>query len=264
MKKEAKRSQEQKEKQACPSLGLREHLRQIPIKRIVMHLARIPWKKTAKLLGVFSRRVLLPLCSLLLCIALLVSGFAIVISSAVCHKTRDRIVTVEQLHKMDTTFDYILVLGCRVYEDGSLSHMLTDRVKTAVSLYEAGLCDTLIMSGDHQSDAYNEVDPMKAAAEAAGIPQEAILTDPLGLSTYDSIARLSALYEGKRVLIVTQSYHLYRALYVAEKLGLEAYGVSADLRSYVGQIKYDVREVAARCKDVFYAEARPLAVGLEE
>ena len=105
---------------------------------------------------------------------------------------------------------------------------------------------------------------MKAAAEAAGIPQEAILTDPLGLSTYDSIARLSALYEGKRVLIVTQSYHLYRALYVAERLGLEAYGVSADLRSYVGQIKYDVREVAARCKDVFYAEVKPVAVGLEE
>ena len=142
--------------------------------------------------------------------------------------------------------------------------MLSDRVQTSIALYEAGFCDKILMSGDHKDQYYNEVDPMKEVAVASGVPEEEILIDPLGLSTYDSIVRLARLYKGKRVLIVTQSYHLYRALYVADKVGLNAYGVSADLRSYRGQFKYDLREILARCKDVFYAEARPSAVGLEE
>ena len=90
-----------------------------------------------------------------------------------------------------------------------------------------------------------------------GVPQEAILTDRYGLSTYDSIARMLALYQGKRVVIVTQEYHLHRALYVAEKLGVDAYGISADLRPYSKQFNRELREILARCKDVYYALKQP-------
>ena len=158
---------------------------------------------------------------------------------------------------MGTSFDYIVVLGCRVYEDGRLSHMLEDRVKASVTLYKSGISDCILMSGDHEHDRYNEVDPMKHTAVAQGVPAEDVLVDPLGLSTYDSLARLAAQHRGARVVIVTQEYHLYRALYIAESLGLDAYGVSADLRPYAGQWKRDAREVFARCKDMVLTWTTP-------
>ena len=86
------------------------------------------------------------------------------------------------------------------------------------------------------------------------MPKEVIAIDPEGYSTYDSISNLLKQYKGKRVLIVTQKYHLYRALYIADKLGIDAYGVSADLRTYTKQLKYDLREILARVKDVVWVE----------
>ena len=82
----------------------------------------------------------------------------------------------------------------------------------------------------------------------------ALLGGIMGFSTYDSIANLLEQYKGKRVLIVTQRYHLYRALYIAEKLGIDAYGVSANLRTYTKQFKFSLREVLARVKDVVWVE----------
>ncbi|MBQ9132144.1 MAG: YdcF family protein [Clostridia bacterium] len=206
---------------------------------------RMPWKW------------ILRVACLVVCLGILLSSICLAISGAVCHKTQARVVTPQELALMEGEFDYILVLGCLVYSDGTLSHMLEDRVKVGVSLYQAGVCDTILMSGDHQSDDYNEVDPMKAAAEAQGVPEQAILTDPLGLSTYDSIRRVLSEFAGKRIVIVTQEYHLYRALYIAEKLGIEAYGVSADLRPYRNQWTRDLRELLARCKDVYFALKQP-------
>jgi len=230
----------------------------------LISLNQAKWKKIGNRILAFCRLVLLPPFLFLLSLSLLLGSMALTISAAVCGKTRDRILDKNALLETGLDFDCILVLGCRVYSDGRLSHMLSDRVETAVELYAAGFCDRLLMSGDHKDDSYNEVDPMKAAAEGHGVPSDAISTDPMGLSTYDSIMRFAAENPGARILIVTQSYHLYRALYLAEKAGLEAYGVSADLRTYRGQIKYDLREIAARCKDVYYAEKRPAAAGMQE
>ena len=226
-------------------------------------LARlIPWRLAAKPilrgLGRFIKAYMLPACCFLLCIGMLLFGGMCAVSAAVCDRTEDRILDARALGQQGEKFDCILVLGCRVYSDGRLSHMLQDRVATAVSLYQSGAADTILMSGDSQSPAeYDETGAMKRAAADAGVPEEAILIDPMGLSTYDSIARFLEDHKGERVLIVTQRYHLYRALYIAEKLGVEACGVSADLRSYAGQIKYDMREILARCKDVYYALKKP-------
>ena len=152
----------------------------------------------------------------------------------------------------DSTFedaDCILVLGCQVKDDGVPSHMLEDRLKRGVLLYELGAAPKLLMSGDHGRTDYNEVGTMKAYAMDAGIPSEDIFMDHAGFSTYESIYRAKEIFCAKKVIIVTQKYHLYRALYIARALGLEAWGVDADYRSYTGQASREVREVLARVKD---------------
>ena len=109
------------------------------------------------------------------------------------------------------------------------------------------------MSGDRR-EGYDEVGAMEREAKEQGIPANRILLDPKGYSTYESIVNLLKEYKGKRVLIITQEYHLYRAIYIAEKIGIEAYGISADLRPYRKQLLYDLREVIARLKDVLWVE----------
>ena len=201
----------------------------------------------------FAWRKLIPWCALFLGICLFFVASVLIISASVCHKTNPRITTKEALTESGEHFDLILILGCAVRADGTLSHMLEDRVKTGVSLYQAGLAGAVLMSGD-RSEGYDEVGAMEREANVLGVPAEKILIDPNGYSTYESIVHLLEKYKGERVLIVTQKYHLHRALYIAEKLGIDAYGVSADLRSYTKQVKYDLREILARVKDVFWVE----------
>lgn len=219
-----------------------------------MHL---PWRTILRVARRVAKKLMLPIGCVLLCTCFVFSLAAGILNAVVCNGTRERIVDAEALLSLGQVVDYIVVLGCRVYEDGQLSHMLEDRVKVGVALYEQSICDRILMSGDHEDDSYNEVDPMKNAAIELGVPSEAVLIDPLGLSTYDSLSRIAKEHDGARVVIVTQEYHLYRALYIAERLGLNAYGVSADLRPYTGQWKRDVREVLARCKDVLLTWVKP-------
>jgi vancomycin permeability regulator SanA len=127
--------------------------------------------------------------------------------------------------------------------------MLHDRLRRGVELYEAGAAPKLLMTGDHGRKNYDEVDVMKSFAVDAGIASENVFMDHAGFSTYESMYRAKEIFQAKKVIIVTQQYHLYRAIYIAESLGLEAYGVAADYRSYYGQTKRDIREVLARVKD---------------
>ena len=153
--------------------------------------------------------------------------------------------------------DYILVLGAFVKPDGTPSDMLEDRILQGVALYEAGASDTVLMSGDSENADYDETGKMKEVAVSEGVPEAAIIRDPVGLSTYDSIVRAKEQMHGKKVIIVTQEYHLYRAVYIARKMGLEAYGCSADLRTYTGQTMQYCREIVARGKDALFVFFRP-------
>ena len=155
-------------------------------------------------------------------------------------------------------YDVILILGCGIKESGEPSDMLADRLKTGISLYEQGAAPRILLSGDHEYDDYNEIAVMKRFCLDAGVPEEAILCDRYGLSTYDSIIRATAVYEIDRAVIVTQRYHLYRALYIAEKMGMEAIGVDADLRNYRLQGYRSLREVLARCKDFYMIQRETL------
>lgn len=183
---------------------------------------------------------------------------ALAVSGAVRNKTRSGLRTVDDLRNAAETFDCVLVLGCKVYPDGRLSDRLADRMQVAVEAFLAGLSDALLVSGDHRSDSYNETGAMKTYAVENGVPSERVFEDHDGYSTYESIWRAKNVFGARKVLIVTQEYHLYRALYLAEKLGLEAYGVPADLRSYANQLRHGAREVLARCKDVYFGLKQPL------
>lgn len=153
--------------------------------------------------------------------------------------------------------DCIVVLGCFVRDNGIPSDMLADRLQRGIELYKQGSAPKMIMSGDHGRKSYDEVNTMKQVAIDAGVPSSDVFMDHAGFSTYESIYRAKEIFEADKIVIVTQEYHLYRALYIAEKLGIEAYGVNADLHTYLGQTSRDIREVLARCKDFLTTIFKP-------
>ena len=162
--------------------------------------------------------------------------------------TRSAIVSPETA--ADFGADCILVLGAGVREDGSPSLMLRERIETGVSLYRSGAAPKLLMSGDHGTKGYDEVNCMKSEALARDVPVEDIFLDHAGFSTYESVYRAKAIFQAQKAVIVTQAYHLPRALYVARALGLDAVGVACDTQRYFGQLYRDARELLARDKDL--------------
>ncbi len=153
-------------------------------------------------------------------------------------------------------YDCILVLGCGVYGD-TPSHMLEDRLLQGIELYENGAGKKLLMSGDHGQEDYDEVNVMKDFAVERGVKSEDVFMDHAGFSTYESMYRAKEIFGAKKILIVTQKYHLYRAIYDARALGIEAFGVASDPRTYSGQLYRDIREILARNKDFIYGIIEP-------
>ena len=190
-------------------------------------------------------------------LVLLLFLMILIVNWLVMGRAKDYIVEADKAAALNADFDCILVLGAGVRADGSPSDMLTDRLKVGLELYSAGASDRILMSGDHMSANYDEVGAMKKFAIDAGVPSNVIFLDHAGLSTYESMWRAKELYGAENILIVTQGYHLYRAVYIARALGMNAYGVSADLRTYRTQLLQDVRESVARVKDFLYVLAKP-------
>ncbi|HZW49365.1 MAG TPA: ElyC/SanA/YdcF family protein [Bacillota bacterium] len=153
--------------------------------------------------------------------------------------------------------DCILILGAGVKADGTPSDMLQDRLLQGIALYDLGSSGKLLVSGDHGQVDYDEVNTMKLFAISNGVPSNDIFMDHAGFSTYESLYRAKAIFQVKKIIIVTQQYHLYRALYVARALGLDAYGVASDYQSYTDQSYYSAREMAARVKDFFMVILKP-------
>ena len=189
-------------------------------------------------------------------------GLVFSVSGMMVDSTKDRIVdaAVAKDALAAGEYDCILVLGAGVRADGTASPMLSDRLTVACDLYTAANGQApLLMSGDH-TGTYNEVGVMKSIAVESGIPSEDVFLDHEGFSTYESLYRAREVYGARKVVIVTQSYHLYRALHIARELGMEAIGVSSDRRSYQKQPIYDAREILARFK-AMYVAAKGEAVG---
>lgn len=157
--------------------------------------------------------------------------------------------TKDQFNQELSDADCIFVLGAGI-RDNKPTPMLNDRLEEAISLYQNKKAPKIIMSGDHSREDYNEVGVMKDFAINKGVPSSDIFMDHAGFSTYESLYRAKNIFQAKKVIIVTQDYHLYRALYIANALGLKAVGYPSNPRSYSGQTKRDIREIVARCKDI--------------
>ena len=178
------------------------------------------------------------------------------VSAYICASTQNRILSLDDVSSLGA--DAILVLGARVWDSGKPSGILEDRILTGIAAYEDGVSDRLLMSGDHGQEDYDEVNAMRTYAMEKGVPSEDIFMDHAGFSTYESLYRARDIFRVKTVVIVTQRYHLYRALYVAERMGLTAYGIPADSGTYSGMPYYEAREILARLKDFFYTLYMPL------
>lgn len=170
------------------------------------------------------------------------------VSLSVKSDVKDRLISVDEAAKLEDV-DYILVLGAGLRSDGAPSDMLADRLRVSISILEKGSGAKLLLSGDNSGEHYNEVAAMSLFVEKNGVDGSLIVTDGEGFSTYESVLRAVYEHGADKIIIVTQEYHLYRALYISEAIGLEAYGVSADLNTYRGQTYRDIREHFARFKD---------------
>ena len=190
-------------------------------------------------------------------IALLIGIAAVSLSVYMVKATEKNIFTADTF-KNDEKADCILILGAGV-KDGKPKPMLRDRLLTGIELYKSGAADKIIMSGDHGRADYDEVNVMRAFALEQGVRAEDIFLDHAGFSTYDSVYRAKNIFGAENIIIVSQKYHLYRALYISEKLDVKAAGVSANLNTYGGQLKRDIREIIARDKDFFKCIVKPEA-----
>ena len=132
----------------------------------------------------------------------------------------------------DTGRGVAVVFGAGLWRDGSPTPVLRDRVATAAKLYKSGKVEKLLMSGDNRTIEYNEPGAMRAYAKQLGIPDEAIVLDYAGRRTYDTCYRARDIFDVKEAILVTQGFHLPRALYICRALGVPAVGVPADQREY--------------------------------
>lgn len=197
------------------------------------------------------KKVLIAFIVIILSCVILVLG----INFYVVGSTKKRLIKNNNLESLDD-IDCILVLGCGVWGEEP-SPMLRDRIEKGIELYKKGVAKKIIMSGDHGRSDYDEVNVMKKYAIDRGVSSEDIFMDHAGFSTYESMYRAKEVFNVKSVVIVSQEYHLYRAIYIAKKLGLNAYGVNSEPKKYIGQFHRDIREILARNKDFVTVMLKP-------
>ena len=196
-----------------------------------------------------SRIIKAAACCLLLLLVLALCGNAVVKASSGKK--------IYQGSMPEGQYDCILVLGCGLTDDGKPKQMLRARLDCAIGLYKEGVSEKLLMSGDHGRVTYDEVNAMKDYAIKEGVPSEDIFMDHAGFSTYETMYRAKAVFEVQSACIVTQEYHLYRAVFDAEKMGIKAAGVCAEENHTIKQAYRELREIAARNKDLLYCIVKP-------
>ena len=175
--------------------------------------------------------------------------FVLISNLVIIRDGEKRIVSDEIL--LEQRPDCILILGAGVWSGNRPSHMLADRLEEGIRLYKEGISTKILVSGDHGRKDYDEVNVMKKYLMDAGVPSEDIFMDHAGFSTYESMYRAKEIFGVDNVVIVTQKYHMYRALYICKQLEIEATGSNSDPRKYRGELKRNIREWIARDKDIF-------------
>ena len=185
------------------------------------------------------------------CMAVIVTGALVFtcLNLYVTTSTNDSVVTVNSVPS-DAKADCILILGASVRANRKPSPMLLKRLERGLELYRKKAASKILVSGDNATVAYNEVKVMREWLQAKGVPPQDIFEDHAGFSTYESMYRARDVFKVKRMIVVTQRYHLARAIYTGDALGLKVWGVAANGNNYSGQLKRDMREWVARVKDL--------------
>ena len=201
-------------------------------------------------------KILLQIGAVLLTALVLLGLTVIIISAGMVSATKNKISSHEDIECFaDKDYDYILVLGAGVKSDGTPTDMLRDRIIVGAELYLAGAADKIIMSGDRSGENYDEPGVMKKYAIELGVPEDDIICDFEGYSTHDSIDNFEREYGEASVIVISQEYHLHRAMYLCKEQGITKYcGVEANLDTYRKQPIYNFREVFARVKDFMFLD----------
>lgn len=212
------------------------------------------------------KRFLLKMLLAIIVIAMIAGLACILINSRVVRTTEDKIAytvrgeveiksfAVDNLKNFDA--DCIMVLGCGIEDEETPSPMLKDRLDVGIELYKQGAAPKILLTGDNGTEQHNEIHVMLKYTKEAGVPEKDIFCDHAGFSTYESMYRAGSIFNAERVIVVTQTYHQYRALYIGDKLGLEVMGVASDQQTYFGQSFRESREILARIKDFFKSSLR--------
>ena len=207
------------------------------------------------------KRFFLKMLLAIIVIAMIAGLACILINSRVVRTTEDKIAytvrgeveiksfAVDNLKNFDA--DCIMVLGCGIEDEETPSPMLKDRLDVGIELYKQGAAPKILLTGDNGTEQHNEIHVMLKYTKEAGVPEKDIFCDHAGFSTYESMYRAGSIFNAERVIVVTQTYHQYRALDIGDKLGLEVMGVASDQQTYFGQRFRESREILARIKDFF-------------
>ena len=162
-----------------------------------------------------------------------------------------------EYYQTKNDYDAIIVLGCGIYDNSIPTPLMSDRLDAAIILYNNGVAPKILMSGDHREDDYNEVAVMREYAMAHGVPSEDIFMDHAGLSTYETMYRAKNVFGINKAIVVTQEYHLYRSLYLASAMGIDADGAIAVGHTFQSQWLWNSREILARSKDLLFGIFKP-------
>lgn len=164
-----------------------------------------------------------------------------------------KIIEHESDYSIEKTYDAIVVLGAGLKADGTPSNMLKDRLNGAIEIYKKGVAPKIIVSGDCSGEYYDEVSAMRKYCIDNGVPDSDIIRDDKGFSTYETMDNVVRRMGYKKIMVVTQKYHIYRSVYIARRMGANADGFSTDSLDYIflAQRYREIREMAARFKDFF-------------
>lgn len=189
-------------------------------------------------------------------VVLFLGAMALLVPNGViCATTRGDFRSIENAADIQEMKDAdpqaILVLGAGLKSDGTPSTVLRDRLDVGIELYEEGVAPKIIMSGDNSLETYNEVMAMCNYAAKQGVPRDDIFCDHGGVNTYTSMYRAKNVFGVERCVVVTQEYHLYRAVYEAKNFGIQTFGVACDRHDYNKMDQYESREFLARMNGFF-------------
>ncbi len=158
---------------------------------------------------------------------------------------------IKRIDELPNNCESIIVLGAGIRKDGNPCDLLADRLFMAVQVYNKNICKNILLTGDHKDDTYNEVAVMKDWIVRKQVEINDIILDGCGFCTFNSMYNAKNSFNIEKAIISTNKYHLPRAIYLARKMGIEAYGIVSDLRPYDRMKKYKRRERLAQIKDFF-------------